>query len=564
MMKNFTFKLKKTLLMLMALGVFVPLVSAQENNGNPGKATNYYAKVSITRVNGTGAWAYASYYKGHFSGDTFWPGDKTTDIEITYSDVLNNSGCHGSCSGTPPKFTSKEMSHESNTFRFRFFAADSPTSQSFKGWSETEDGPIISTEQGYEVTVTSTNTSSGGTVKNLYAIYGPSGTPGGQESITPTPTSLSWNNGTSSYSQFSFTVQNLSKTITVTAPANFQVSTNSTSWSNSLTLSSASTVYVKCTATNPNTYTGDVSLESQYCVTKKVSLSCTIPQPASLELGAMYPTSLSNDGVGTVSVKGSGLGDKVNVTVSGSDFQISADQTSWSNNVNFTTSSSSINETLYVHINPSVVGLQNDLQATLTAQSNYVSDVTRSIAGSVTPTLSVSPASITDMVDLEERTFTVSGTRLSGNNVTITPPAGFQVKQGSGEWSSAAITVSGTNVNSSVTFSVRMNVIGSHNKNITVATTATADGSLSKTINVSGTVSDNWWNAVPSVPAGYYADKIDSAEDLAWFAKQGGNGTLTADINLAGHPWVPIANYTGTFNGNGQPQLNWSKSMNFN
>ena len=75
-----------------------------------------------------------------------------------------------------------------------------------------------------------------------------------------------------------------------------------------------------------------------------------------------------------------------------------------------------------------------------------------------------------------------------------------------------------------------------------------------------------WITAVTSKPSGFNALQIDTPEELAWAISivNGENGeegapntnfTLTDDIDMGEHMWVPIGEgtkaYTGTFNGNG-------------
>ena len=77
---------------------------------------------------------------------------------------------------------------------------------------------------------------------------------------------------------------------------------------------------------------------------------------------------------------------------------------------------------------------------------------------------------------------------------------------------------------------------------------------------------ETWVTAVTSQPTGFDKDKIDTPEELAWAISlvNGENGctpapntsfTLTDDIDMSEHIWVPIGNettlYNGTFEGNG-------------
>lgn len=51
-----------------------------------------------------------------------------------------------------------------------------------------------------------------------------------------------------------------------------------------------------------------------------------------------------------------------------------------------------------------------------------------------------------------------------------------------------------------------------------------------------------------------YPYELSTVEQLQWFALEGSNNNICAklmnDIDLANEPWTPIANYTGTFDGN--------------
>ena len=82
---------------------------------------------------------------------------------------------------------------------------------------------------------------------------------------------------------------------------------------------------------------------------------------------------------------------------------------------------------------------------------------------------------------------------------------------------------------------------------------------------------DTWFAAVATQPAGFSYDNIDSPEDLAWLISlvngrttpsavtastlSGTTVTLTADLDMKDHSWVPIGftgkSFNGTFNGNG-------------
>ena len=322
------------------------------------------------------------------------------------------------------------------------------------------------------------------------------------------------------------------------------------------------TLYVRLkSGLSAGTYEATMTTSTDYVEQATITLHGEVKNPT-LTLSEMTPSTLANDGEGTVTLSGSNLGGTVVVSLSGganSKFQIKTDESSWGTSLNIDGSGLST-ETLHVRINPNVVGLQNNFseQLSATASPSGVSATPITIKGSVTPTLTLSETEITGMVDYEERTFTISGTRLSGN-VTVTPPTGFQIKYNS-VWQNEASIPSTSINNSSVTLPVRMSGVGSHIGSIMVASSE-IDGSLQRYIAVSGTVADTWVNQVPANDD-FDATCIASPEDLAWFislvngcngqvANPAQDGHITADIDLAGHPWVPLNGYTGTLDGHG-------------
>ncbi|RYY40130.1 MAG: T9SS type A sorting domain-containing protein [Chitinophagaceae bacterium] len=82
--------------------------------------------------------------------------------------------------------------------------------------------------------------------------------------------------------------QNLTSAITVTAPANYQVSLDGTTWSNSVTVApvsgvvSATQVFVRLNATTPGTYGGSISNVSTGATTRNVTVNGTAVAPPSL------------------------------------------------------------------------------------------------------------------------------------------------------------------------------------------------------------------------------------------------------------------------------------------
>ena len=108
----------------------------------------------------------------------------------------------------------------------------------------------------------------------------------------------------------------------------------------------------------------------------------------------------------------------------------------------------------------------------------------------------------------------------------------------------------------------------------TVAVRHTTDTQIQKLIKVTTTpapTGDTWVDVVVAEPEGYNDNDINSPEDLAWFCSRvnGFNGeaplpylhgTITADIDLSAHYWVPIGLYAENINSS----LRYSYNSSFN
>ena len=292
--------------------------------------------------------------------------------------------------------------------------------------------------------------------------------------------------------------------------------------------------------------------------TKTVNI--TVEISTSLELGTMSPTTtLDNNGIGQVKVTGSGFPESATISIPSSThsgkFQVSTTGIDgWGNSVSFPANTFSASEptdkTVYVRINPNVVGATSIFSATLKADAGTLSATTE-IKGKVTPTLTV-PTTPISWQGLAAKSFSISGTRLSGSSVTVsaTPTSDFEISQNKDSWSSS-VQVSGTNVNSGVTLYVRMKnslTPGSHSGSISVAT-SDVDGS--KSFDLDGTLSKIWQENITEEPYPYQAASINTPEAFAWCLKQNDNGTLTQDVDLSKFIWNPVSNFSGTLNGNG-------------
>ena len=116
----------------------------------------------------------------------------------------------------------------------------------------------------------------------------------------------------SSSSTFSVSGTNLGEPVTVTAPAGFEVSTNNSSFSSSLTVGSTGSlantvVYVRMSSSATGSPSGDVTCSSVCATTKNVSVSGTVnPSPTGVTANADGSGSAQICSGATVSLSGSG------------------------------------------------------------------------------------------------------------------------------------------------------------------------------------------------------------------------------------------------------------------
>lgn len=156
------------------------------------------------------------------------------------------------------------------------------------------------------------------------------------------------------------------------------------------------------------------------------------------------------------------------------------------------------------------------------------------------PTINISASSLTDFgtvcvgTNSTSQSYNVSGTSLT-NDITVTAPAGFEVKTGAGAWSSSlTLTQSGGSV-ASTTIDVRFSP-SSAGATGTLQVTNTSTGATQKDVDVSGTGS-NGTVAVTTVSA----TAITTSS-----ASSGGNtvSTTCGTITAKGVVWALTANPT--------------------
>ena len=349
-----------------------------------------------------------------------------------------------------------------------------------------------------------------------------SGTVSNQPVITLSPASLTgfsytFTLGPSAEQTFNVSGVNLYSNVTITAPANYEISTISGAGFTPSTPSISPTsgnialgtgaftnvpIYIRLKAgLGTGSFVENVVATATYAANKTVSCTGTVDPKATLTTSTSWLASFIYSGAGpsasqTFQLVGSSLGAN-NVTVTPpTDFELSINGTTWNQTAfTITPSAGSVNQTIYARLRSGrAVGNYGPQNVTLNAAGAVVKTV--ALNGSVvnTPTILVSKTTLTGFGYLfgstisAEQTVSVSGGSLS-NNITITPPANFEVLNPStGTYQSTAITLtrSGTTVNAT-NISVRLKlgiIAGNYTGNLDVVST----GATAKTVALTGKV----------------------------------------------------------------------------
>jgi pectin methylesterase-like acyl-CoA thioesterase len=312
--------------------------------------------------------------------------------------------------------------------------------------------------------------------------------------IIVAPTTLSGFNqnlGLPSASQ-SYTVSgtNLVSPLLILAPANYEVSLNGSTWNNSATpiviaptagSVPTTTVQVRLNAPAVGAYSGNVQnmvaggTPVNVAVNGNTSATPTII--ATSTMSAFSQTLGSPSGAQTYTLSGVNLTGNITVTAP-ANYELSQDGTNW-----FTSASPIVltptagvlsSTTISVRLNAASSGTYNGNIVHVSAGAVTV-NVPVSGATSGTPTLNATAALVAFAQTIgapgASQTYTVSGSALSGN-VTITPPAGYEVSANGGTtWFTNAsplvlTPVSGTLATTTISIRLNASTAGAYNGNI--------------------------------------------------------------------------------------------------
>jgi pectin methylesterase-like acyl-CoA thioesterase len=308
--------------------------------------------------------------------------------------------------------------------------------------------------------------------------------------VTGTLTPFSQTVGTPSAAQtYILSGTNLTGPVTITPPANYQVSSNGgTSWFGSATpivLAASSgtlaptTISVRLNSGTPGSFAGSITNASTAAPAANVAVNGTVVPAPSITLTATmapFTQTIGNpSAVKTYTVAGANLVGNVAVSV-GPPFEISLDGATWSTSVSLVSVSGTIaGTTVSVRMNAGTAGA-------------YTGSLTHATAGTTSTLLAVSGTAVLPpgltitqaLTPFEQlrgtasasQSYSVSGANLVGN-VTVTPPLRYEISiNGGATWQTTPVVFAPTaGTLAPTTVSVRLNgaVTGPYNGSISHA-----------------------------------------------------------------------------------------------
>ena len=375
-------------------------------------------------------------------------------------------------------------------------------------------------------------------------------------SLSPTAGGTSQNFGSvavgSTSASYSFLVMgsNLSDDVTIVIPQRFEGSTNNTTFSNAsiyFTPDAGGNVFQVIYLRFKPTTTGAVN-RNLTAFTYDINGDVVNSSPAVALSGTgtpgtptitASPTALGfgNQTTGTTSspmnltVTGTSLTAAITVTAP-SGFLVSTGGGAYGSSVSLTPTSGAVNTTVSVEFAP-------------TAAQNYVSNITLTSSGATTqnisasgtgvlptPTLTIAPTSLTYGsqavgTNSASQPISVSGQNLQGN-VTITPPAGFQISRVGGLFTTSALTLTPT---SGTLTSTQINVRFSP----TLAQTYTsAPLQITSTNAASATITLNGQGTAAAAGAHINIDPSSNTIDFGTVTSSGSADTRFFQVNATG------------------------------
>ena len=311
---------------------------------------------------------------------------------------------------------------------------------------------------------------------------------------------------------------NLTGNITITPPANYQVSANGGStWfinTSPLVLTPTSgtvattTISVRLNATATGSYSGNIVNSASGVNDANVAVSGnTVPASAIIvsgSLAAFAQTIGTPSAVKTYTVAGSNLTNNIVITAP-AKYELSTDGTTWSSNsITLTQTSGTVaSTTINVRLNATTAGTYS---GNIMHVSNGATTVNLPVSG-----IAVNPPSLTVTQSLKQfiqvigtpsmaQTYTVAGTNLTGN-VTITTPLRYELSMNNGiSWQTGPVTlVPASGTLPTTTISIRLNgiVTGPYNGNLI----HTANGLATINVLLNGLVTIKSEYGIYPVPA---------------------------------------------------------------
>jgi hypothetical protein len=323
--------------------------------------------------------------------------------------------------------------------------------------------------------------------------------------------------GPSAQQTFNISGSNLYSNVTITAPANYEISLTSGAnfvtttltipiTSGSLILGTGAftnvPIYVRLkSGLGTGNFNENVVVSATYAANKTIACTGTVSPKATLTTSTSWLASFIYSGAGpsasqTFQLNGANLGTN-NVTITPpADFDLSPNGSTWyTTSFTISPTGGAVNQLMYARLRASrAVGNYGPQNVTLAALGATVKTV--ALNGSVvnSATILTSKTTLTGFGYLfgsgpsTEQFVTVSGASLT-NNITITPPANYEVLNPStGTYQSTAITLtrSGTTVAATI-ISIRLKAgiaAGDYTGNLDIA----SSGATPKTVALTGKV----------------------------------------------------------------------------
>jgi hypothetical protein len=308
---------------------------------------------------------------------------------------------------------------------------------------------------------------------------------------------------------YSVSGSNLVGNITITPPANYEISNDGgTTWytnASPLTLTAgsgsvpATTISVRLNASALGAYSGNIRHVTTGTATVNVAVSGnTVPVPSITTTGTLSAFSHTvgiPSAVQTYTVSGASLLGNITITPP-VNFEVSGDGgTTWRTNgtplVLTPTAGTVSNTTISVRMNAATAGTYSgNIMHVATSATTMSVPVTGTAIPQPLITVSSVAGNFRQILGTPSptQTYTVSGTNLTGN-VTLTPPADYQISNNGGTtWFTSATPLVLTQTGGSIantTITVRLNAtaVGPHNGNIQHS----SNGAVAKTVALTGT-----------------------------------------------------------------------------